>query len=261
VARTAELNRVLDRLVGGARSALGANLVALYLHGSFALGEDDEHSDVDFVALTRVELSDDETHALRELHSRLFDDRSDWARHLEGSYAPTERFRAVDPERRPFLFLDNGARELVLDNHCNSAVIRRLVRERGIPLYGPDPKELVDPVAPDDLRREARAALLDYAEWASEPTDAGPMSRWKQPYLVLTFCRILATIATGEVLSKHAAAAWAEEQLDPRFVPLVRRAVADRPDPWARVHQRADDELVRETLAFSSYALAFAARH
>ena len=257
MARTEELNRVLERLVDGQRAALGDNLVAVYLHGSFALGEGDEHSDVDFLAVTRTELSDEETSSLQELHAGLFDGGSEWAKHLEGSYAPADRFRRVDPRRRSFLFLDNGARELQLDSHCNSAVIRWLVRERGIALYGPDPRELVDPVSADDLRREALVAVADYAAWAPEPTGFGPMSRWKQQYLVLTFCRILATIATGEVLGKRAAATWAEESLDPRWRGLVERAVADRPGPWQRVHQRADDELVRETLAFAEYAVAF----
>ncbi|HET7130172.1 MAG TPA: aminoglycoside adenylyltransferase domain-containing protein [Gaiellaceae bacterium] len=260
MARTKELNRVLGRLVDGQRASLGDNLVAVYLQGSFALGEGDEHSDVDFLAVTRAELSDDQTASLQELHGRLFDDGSEWAKHLEGSYAPADRFRRVDPERRPFLFLDNGARELVPDPHCNSAVIRWIVREHGIALHGPDPRELVDPVSADDLRREAQVALREYAVWAPEPDDAGPMSRWKQPYLVLTFSRILATIATGQVLGKKAAAAWAEESLDERWSGLIRRALADRPDPWRRVHQRADDELVRETLAFAAYAVAFAVR-
>jgi predicted nucleotidyltransferase len=260
VARTKELNRVLDLFVDGARSALGENLLAVYLHGSFALGEGDEHSDVDFLVVTRTEVSDEETSSLQELHGRLFDEGSEWARHLEGSYAPAGRFRRVEPERRPFLFLDNGARRLVLDPHCNSAVIRWLVRERGIALHGPDPHELVDPVSPDDLRSEARVAVRDYAAWAPETDDVGPMSRWKQPYLVLTFCRILATIETGQVLSKPAAAAWAIESLDPRWRRLIEQAVDDRPDPWVRVRQRADDELVRETLAFAEYAVAFAER-
>jgi predicted nucleotidyltransferase len=260
VARTEELNRVLDLFVDGARFSLGDNLLAVYLHGSFALGVGDEHSDVDFLAVTRTELSDEERSSLQELHGRLFDEGSEWARHLEGSYAPAAWFRRVKPERRPFVYLDNGARELVLDSHCDSAVVRWLVRERGIPLHGPDPRELVDPVSPDDLRREALVAVRDYAGWAPEADAVGPMSRWKQPYLVLTFCRILATIATGEVLSKPAAAAWAIESLDPRWRRLIEQAVDDRPDPWARVHQRADDELVHETLAFAEYAVAFAER-
>jgi len=72
---------------------------------------------------------------------------------------------------------------------------------------------------------------------------------------VLTFCRILKTIETGGVSGKRDAAAWAASQLEPRWRPLIERAVADRPDPWKRVHQRADEDLVRETLAFSEYAL------
>jgi len=250
-----ELNRVLGRLVQGVRESLGSNAVAVYLQGSFALGEADEYSDVDFLVLTNEELADDQETALQAMHAELYEDESAWAQHLEGSYAPKDRFRRVDHERRPCLFLVNGATQLEPDPHCNSAYVRWILRERGITLFGPSPKEMIDPVAGEDLRREAMEGLREYVDWAPEPTKAGPMSRWKQPYLVLTFCRILKTIETGGVASKREAAAWAAESLDAHWRPLIERALADRPDPWKRVHQRADDDLRRETLAFSEYAL------
>ena len=44
-----DLNVVLTRLVGGVQTALGATFVGAYLQGSFAVGDFDEHSDVDFI--------------------------------------------------------------------------------------------------------------------------------------------------------------------------------------------------------------------
>jgi len=144
-------------------------------------------------------------------------------------------------------FLDNGARELVLDPHCNTALVRVVLREHGRALAGPPAAELVDAVDPADLRAEAERKLADYAAWAPE----GPMTQWKQPYLVLTFCRILRTIACGDVTSKRVAADLALETLEERWHPLIRRAVADRRDRWTRAHAPADPALAAETVAFA----------
>lgn len=250
-----DLNAVLDELVAGARTVLGGNFCGAYLLGSFALGDADEHSDVDFLVVTEEELDDVQVDALRELHRRLFRLDVAWAQHLEGSYVSTGILRRVDPARTPLLYLDNGASELVLDAHCNTAVVRWTLREYGAMLAGPEPKSLVDPVSVDQLRAEALATLPLYVEWAPEPTKAGGMSRWKQPYLVLTFCRLLHTLESGRVASKREAGEWALAALDEEWAPLVRQALDDRPDPWLRVYQPADPEVAARTLAFADYAL------
>lgn len=249
-----DLDDVLHELVDGLRRALGAQLVGVYLVGSFALGDADEHSDVDFIVVTREDVAEDELERLQELHARLHELDVSWAQHLEGSYVPRRQLAQVDPARTPFFFLDNGSRRLELDNHCNTALVRHVLRTRGVTLAGPEPETLVAPVAADDLRAEALDAARDYADWAPEPTNTGDMSRWKQPYLVLTLCRVLSTLATGEVLSKRQAAEWAIRELDPEWRDLIERALADRPDPWGRVHRSADPELAARTLAFAEYA-------
>jgi hypothetical protein len=128
-------------------------------------------------------------------------------------------------------------------------------------LGGPEPKTLVEPVTAAELRREALLAVREYAEWAPEPTKAGGMSRWKQPYLVLTFCRLLHSAAEGRVGSKREAGEWALRTLDASWATLIQRALEERPDPWGRVHQEAEKGLVARTLAFSSYAVGIAARY
>ena len=79
------------------------------------------------------------------------------------------------------------------------------------------------------------------------------MSRWKQPYLVLTFCRLLNTLETGRVVSKREAAEWALDAVDEEWTSLIERARADRPNPWLRVHQRADADVAEQTLACADY--------
>ncbi len=250
-----DLNALLADLVGGATDVLGQNFFAAYLQGSFALGTGDEHSDVDFIVVTCVELSDRETNGLQELHRHLFAEETPWAQHLEGSYAPREILAAVDPERRPFLFLDNGAQELEPDNHCNSAVVRWVLREHGVVLAGPEPNSFIAPPSRDDLRKEGFDALAEYAVWATAPTKAGGMSEWKQIFLVLAFCRILCMLDTGDVVSKRRGAEWALQTLDPRWHRLIEQSLADRADPWGRVHRPTSQAKKAEALAFVSYVM------
>lgn len=144
--RYPELNDVLRELVDGVRAILDANFVGAYLQGSFAVGDADRHSDVDFVVVTDGDPDQTEEAALQELHARLFTLDVPWAQHLEGSYVPKDLLRHADPARAKFLYLDNGAGELIRDNHCNTAVVRWSLREHGVVLAGPDPKLLIDAV-------------------------------------------------------------------------------------------------------------------
>src|SRR5437667_10498619 len=81
------LNAVLEDLVGGARSALAESFVGAYLQGSFAVGDADEYSDVDFLIATARELSDAQVQALESMHQRIYDTATAaWARPLECTY-------------------------------------------------------------------------------------------------------------------------------------------------------------------------------
>jgi len=48
-----KLNALLEELVSSVRAILGANFCGAYLQGSFAVGDADVHSDVDFIVATR----------------------------------------------------------------------------------------------------------------------------------------------------------------------------------------------------------------
>jgi len=236
------------------------------LQGSFAVGDADQHSDVDFIVATNDEVTGEQLTALQDMHKRLYALESPWAQHLEGSYVPTRSLGHVDPARSSYWFLDNGASELVRDNHCNTAVVRWTLREHGIVLDGPDPTGLVEPVTADELRAEALSVMDEFVAWAHEPQDrfkdaqgrGTDMSRWKQPYLVLTFCRLLHTLEAGIVASKRQAGEWALDALHAEWASLIQQALDDRPDPWGRVHQPADPELAARTLEFADYAASSA---
>jgi Domain of unknown function (DUF4111) len=216
---------------------------------------------VDFLVVTQRQLSEGEQAALQALHGRLHERDVPWAEHLEGSYAPREWIGRLDPAHRPFFYLDNGARELVWDDHCNTAVVRWTLREHGIVLTGPPAAQLIDPVPAERLRAASLATAGSLAGWARESPDryrAGDrlgFSRWKQPFLVLTLCRCLYTGEAGAVVSKRQAGEWALRRLDRRWAALIQSALDDRADPWQRVGRPAEPGVVDETIAFVDYAV------
>jgi hypothetical protein len=250
-----ELNAVLTELVTNVKTSLGDNLCGAYLHGSFALGDADAHSDVDFLIVTHEQVKDVQRSRLQAMHTDLHKLETQWAQHLEGAYVPKSDLRQVDPSHSPLLYLDSGASELTWANDFNTAVVRWSLREHGIVLDGPDPASLIDPVSAAQLRSEVRAAMDEWTTKARAPF----MNRWKQSFMVLSYCRMLHTLAIGRVTSKRQGGEWALHALHAEWAPLIQRALEDRPDPWVKIEQPAVPEDVERTFAFIDYALAEAA--
>jgi hypothetical protein len=278
----AELNAVLAELVRALNTLLGDNLIGAYLQGSFAVGDFDERSDVDFMIVTREDITESNLPALQALHAVIYERSSRWAQHLEGSYAPATVLRrwaetprdppglpprpsnwadpgtsGSPPRVYPFLFLDNGANVLVRSEHDNTRVVRWVTREKGIVLTGPSPRELIDPVSAEALCGEVREGLTTFAiPWLADPAKMNKY--WLQAFFVVLYCRMLHTLATGEVASKKAGTVWARTHLDSRWQALIERAWNQRVAPLASWSQPANPLEVTETLAFMRYALEYA---
>jgi predicted nucleotidyltransferase len=249
-----ELNAVLHEFVAGVQQILNKKLVSIYLQGSFAIGDWDTDSDVDFLIATEHEVPDADLPALQAMHARIYNLESEWAKHLEGSYFPKGILKISDPSRTKLLYLDNTHDKLIMSDHDNTLVVRWVVREYGITMAGCDPKELIDPVSADDLRREVSATMR---EWAEEIFDGKWKmdNRWAQPFAVLSYCRMLHTLHTGRITSKLSGAQWAKSSLDSRWTGLIQRAWEERPNPSLKVRQAADVNEVSSTLEFIHFAL------
>ncbi|WP_169405656.1 aminoglycoside adenylyltransferase domain-containing protein [Deinococcus apachensis] len=259
-----ELNGILASYVEGARRVLGPNFVGAYLTGSFALGDADAGSDVDFLIVVRELLGEEQAQDVQTMHREVYDRPSHWAKHLEGSYFPADLLRRPDPARTPVPYFDHGSRDLQFSDHDNTLVVRWVTREHGLALAGPPPRELIDPVNPDDLRAEVRTilnqwgrALLGESEdtsrgWAWTPD--GLDNDWLQPLVVLLMTRMLQTLDTGAVYSKKAAVAWAERHA-PEWAPLLGRAWAKHADQFTRYQRPADPQDLALTRDFIRFAL------
>lgn len=272
----AGLNAVLAHLTDHVRAILGDNLVGLYLQGSFAVGDADEMSDCDFMVAIARDLTADERAELQAMHAAIHDlPHEPWRHRLEGSYAPVDILRRQSDQPRdppgqprgpdwgdpgmggaparfyPFIYLDHGAKVLVRSEHDNSQVVRWSLREKGVVLAGPDPRTLVDPVTPEMLRTEVRATMA-----LALALDLQPMSMkaW-QSFWVGLYCRMLHTMATGQVWSKKASATWAQQHLGPDWAPLIARAQAIKEGDRAVAMEPADPAEVAATRAFVRHVI------
>ena len=156
-----ELNNVLQNLVHSMQEILGNNFVGAYLQGSFAVGDFDVHSDVDFIVVIAEELSDEQVDALQVMHERVYNLDSEWAKHLEGSYFPKRVLQDHSQRGQELWYLDHGSRSIIKSDHCNTIVVRWVVREKGVILAGPPPKTLVDPLSADLLQMEIMEVITE----------------------------------------------------------------------------------------------------
>jgi predicted nucleotidyltransferase len=247
-----ELNEVLRDLVHSVRVSLGDSFSGAYLQGSFAVGDFDLHSDVDFVIAVRDELTDTQVAALQEIHKRIYDLPSEWAKHLEGSYFPVAILRDHNRSGLPLWYLDHGSQALVRSDHCNTVPVRWIVREKGVKLAGPNPATLVDPIPTEILRQHIAQAIAD---WGREILDAPDRyrNRFYQGFIVLNLSRMLHDLVVGHVGSKRAGANWAKSTFDPKWAPLIDRAWSGRPNPAVSVREPPDSADFASTLDFVAF--------
>lgn len=249
-----ELNAVLGELVAGIRPALGDDFVGAYLQGSFAVGGFDVHSDVDFVTVSEGELSDEQVERLQEVHGRIYDLDCEWAKHLEGSYFPRSVLARPEGRGQQLWYLDHGSRVLVRSDHCNTMVVRWVLREHGVVLAGPPPKELVDPITAEALRGEIERTMRDWgAEILASPGRF--RNRFYQSFIVLSYAKMLHDLRMGRIASKREGAAWAKRVLDASWAGLIDRAWGGRPDPAKSVREPPDEADFERTLQFVNYVI------
>jgi len=245
------VNALLAELVREIRALLGSELVGVYLYGSLSLGDfEPTSSDVDLLVVTREALSSEALVGLAAMHACLATSALPYADKLEGWYfartalrrpAPDEPQQATIGADWPFGLQAPGA-VWVIERH--------IVREHGLTVFGPSPRELIDPVAPEALRAATRSLLRDF--WALQLD--GPdwlRTRDYQAFAILTMCRALHTLHTGQIVSKPVAATWAQRHLVSPWPALIAQALV-----WRHNH-REDD--MTAMLAFVRWTVSRAA--
>ena len=103
---------------------------------------------------------------------------------------------------------------------------RHVIRKYGVVLEGPNPKSLIDPVSPDEIRQSVLGVLdewwfpmLDNPNWLR---DRGSEYH---AFAVLTMCRSLHALKHGTIVSKPKAAHWAQMEFH-EWSPLIEKALS-----------------------------------
>lgn len=221
-----DVDEMLHLLANDIQRILGDQLIGLYLHGSLAGGDfNPRRSDIDFLAATAGVLEEDILEQLAAMHRQHRSTGLAWAAHIEGSYIPVAALRRYDPDndRHPALDVDGNFK---VQNHGSAWVIQRhILREKGVALIGPPAHTLVDPVSAKALREAQVGTLREW--WRPQLSDPWILRTSEyQAYGVLTMCRSLYTLRTGETASKTVTANWALQALDPRWHTLIRESLA-----------------------------------
>ncbi|MGA4989487.1 nucleotidyltransferase domain-containing protein [Nonomuraea bangladeshensis] len=240
----AQLSRAVEHYLSVADRLAPGLVTGCYVVGSAALGDwRPDVSDIDVVAVVGRTAGERELRRLSLLHKlgnlraagRALTRRQP---HLPGTVnavfvaaadlrEPVTRIRPVASHSGPSFRRGQG--------FDVNPVMWTVLRERGIPVRGPAPATLGLNPEPSLLRSWTLDQLRGHwARYASRALSTRPPRRRLQsPYgLALAYAlsppRLHRTVATGEVISKEEAGAYALDTFDTRWHPLLQLALAHR---------------------------------
>jgi predicted nucleotidyltransferase len=229
------VNAGLRDFLASVRAILGPQLRGMYLVGSLAVGDfDPTTSDLDIIVVTDGALSDDRVAALRDFHTRLGAGDSPFARRLEAAYIPERDLRRPASATSSYPPVERDRPFFVEPLEPGWSVQRYTLCEHGIVVAGPDPRDLLDPVDPDELCDQMRRDGATIAHtWLDQAEHDPTWLDWarQRPYfafVVATLCRLLYTLESGGVASKPAAIGWARQALDGQWAGFIARSWAAR---------------------------------
>ena len=243
-----DVNEILDLLLTNVREILGDRFVGMYLYGSLSSGNfNPETSDIDFLVVTTDSLAKEKTAALKSMHEQLWARGLPRAERLEGSYIPKALIRRHDPDGVPCPTVNE--QEFFVDKRGSDWIIQRhVIRECGVTLAGPNPRSLIDPVSPDEIRGAVRGTLQEW--WFPMLQDSSWLAERGseyRAYAILTMCRALYALEHGTILSKAAAARWAQTRLGEGWHEAIAQALA------AQKHGSVETDLLSDALALIRY--------
>jgi streptomycin 3"-adenylyltransferase len=245
-----EVAAQLGAVVALIADVLGEDAVGAYLHGSAVASGLRPRSDLDIFVVAARSTTHDEKQTLSDRLMAMSGPRAARgpARHLEVTIVARS---AVRPWRYPpeldFQYGDWFRGEYERGNvepwdspNPDLAVLITIVLQSSRTLFGPAPAELLDQVPRADLEQ----AMRDGVPGLLAGLDGDEAN------VLLTFARIWATLATGKILAKDAAADWALRRLPQAHRAALERArgvyLGEAEDEWDDLRPQlvADAEVV-----------------
>jgi len=261
-----QMNLTLELFLRMISDLLGHKLVSVVLHGSIAFDDlAPGYGDLDFLVVVDDDIPAAVCQQLIELRGPLrCGDYGIRAEMLEGAFLPRQMLNPAN-SGRAFWWGTSGERPW--ESNQLGWFVLRVIRRRGIVIWGEDVRHHIPAASHEDLINEARRACESIREHAQ----GGALHSvdW-----LLTLSRLLLWLREGRLSSKSEAADWGYlhargswRELLPRAKQIrLSPALADSPalgewlDTLARPIMGACEELKRELVAQGFETVATAAK-
>ncbi len=214
-----DINALIELILSSLQHILGAKLIGLYLHGSLVIGDFDPGiSDIDLVAALSMQIDEREFAALQTMHSDIVQQYREWDNRIEVCYISLAALNTVRSRTSQIANISPGEPLHMRESTREWLSNWYLVREKGAALFGPSPKEFIEPISKEEFIQAIKAHARAWGEWIHD------MHTWKgHAYAILTMCRALYTCTNGEQVSKKQAGLWVQQTL-PQWSQLIRNA-------------------------------------
>jgi len=200
--------------------ALKDNLYGIYVFGSLTYGSfRPKSSDIDCMIVTNKILNNKEFNSLRKCYVKLLKENNQLTKRLEMSYAVKNNLLSNRVAKNPKFY--NGKLNKEADSDANNPIAWLNIKQTGITVYGPHPEKFVPDIGRDTIRR----ALKTEFDYINQRPGKYLKEDWSKVYVILTFCRILYTLKTGKIKSKHSAAEWCLNNLPKKWYRLINSAI------------------------------------
>ncbi len=238
------INELLDNLLSQLQHVLEKKLIGLYLYGSLVLGDfDPTISDIDLVAALSSDIDEKEFEALQKMHTALATTRKEWDDRIEVCYISVTALKTVRSRTSQIANISPGEPFHRRESRKEWLTDWYLVREKGVTLFGPPPKTLIEPISKEEFLQAVTDQTKAWREWIHDIQH----NRKSQAYAILTMCRALYAYKNGEQVSKKQAAMWAEKEL-PQWSSVIKKALLWR-EAW-RDEEVNHEATFQETLHF-----------
>ena len=219
-----DINRLLESFLSHIQQIFQEKLAGLYLYGSLTTGDfDPDSSDIDLLVVTSSQITTSEFDALRAMHRDFTRVNPEWEDRIDAVYLPLEALRTFRFAKNPIV-ISPGEPFHVREGEALRDWLQNwyIVRESGLALLGPPPKEVIPPITRGEFVEAVRCYAAEVVAWLGREAN-----RKNQAYAVLTLCRALHVHRTGKTASKRQAAFWAQE-IFPEWSKLIENALTWR---------------------------------
>lgn len=215
-----DVNKILEELFKQIQAVLGKKLVGLYLNGSLVIGDfEPEISDIDFVAALTSEITDEEFEALKNMHDQFVKEHTEWNDRIEVCYITISALQSVKTETNMLVNISPG--EPINRKEAKKEWLMNwyLTRESGKILFGPSPKEIIEPIAKEEFIQCVKDHAKAWDIWVINMRNP-----YAQSYAIFSICRALYAVKKGEQVSKKKAAQWALKEY-PEWAEIINNAM------------------------------------